>query len=223
MKKNFVVTIDGPAGAGKSTVSKALARELSAIYLDTGAIYRAFAFQVLAEGILPDDEEKLAELCSRIKIYLKNIDSTLHVFVNGKNVTQEIRSENIGLIASAVSAVPAVRERLLSVQRDAAGQGGLVADGRDMGTVVFPDARYKFFLDADQEERVRRRFKEIRAQGLDADCKKIALDLAVRDRQDTERSIAPLKPAHGAIVIDSTNMSVQEIVRKMISVIVADG
>ena len=165
MKKKFVVTIDGPAGAGKSTVSKALARKLSYIYLDTGALYRAFAYKVIKEGILPDDEKALAALCARIEIYLENIDGSLNVFVDGVNVTKMIRSEEVGLVASTVSAVSAVRERLLAIQRHAGERGGIVAEGRDMGTVVFPMADYKFYLDAGVEERIRRRHSELLIAG----------------------------------------------------------
>jgi cytidylate kinase len=219
MKKQFIVTIDGPAGAGKSTVSKALARKLSYIYLDTGALYRAFADKVLQEGILPYDEKELADLCSRIKINVKNIDGNLSVFIDGENVTKSIRSEQVGLVASTVSAVPAVRDRLLSIQRDVGEEGGVVAEGRDMGTVVFPNADYKFYLDADVEERIRRRYSELRVQGSSSDYKRIAADLVARDHQDQERDIAPLKASEDAIIVDSTRMTVLEVVEKMISII----
>jgi len=219
MKKKFIVTIDGPAGAGKSTVSKALARKLSYIYLDTGALYRAFAYKVLQEGILPYDKRELADLCSRIDINVKNIDGSLNVFIAGENVTKRIRGEQVGLVASTVSAVSAVRDRLLSIQRDAGKKGGVVAEGRDMGTVVFPNADYKFYLDADVEERIRRRYSEVRMQGSNRDYERIATDLVARDRQDQERDIAPLKASEDAIIVDSTRISVAEVVDKMISII----
>ena len=219
MNKKFIVTIDGPAGAGKSTVSKALARKLSYIYLDTGALYRAFAYKVIEEGILPEDEKALAALCARTEIYLENIDGSLNVFIDGINVTKRIRSEEVGLVASTVSAVSAVRERLLSIQRDVGAKGGVVAEGRDMGTVVFPMADYKFYLDAVIEERVRRRHIELQTRGSSADYKTVAGDLVVRDRQDQERKIAPLRASEDAIIVDSTCMSVAEVVEKMISII----
>ncbi len=219
MKKKFVVTIDGPAGAGKSTVGKALAGRLSYLYLDTGALYRAFAYKVIKEGILPDDEKALAALCARIDLYLDNIDGSLNVFIDGVNVTKMIRSEEVGLVASTVSAVSAVRERLLAIQRQAGERGGIVAEGRDMGTVVFPMAEYKFYLDAGVEERIRRRRTELFSQGGSVDYKRVAGDLVVRDRQDQERKIAPLKASEDAIILDSTSMSVAEVVEKMISVI----
>lgn len=219
MKKKLIITIDGPAGAGKSTVSKALARKLSYIYLDTGALYRAFAYKVLKEGLLPSDKKGLADLCSRIEIYLENIDGNLNVFVDGENVTKMIRSEEVGLLASTVSAVPIVRERLLSIQREVGEKRGVVAEGRDMGTVVFPYADYKFYLDADVQERIRRRYSELLIGRNSADYKTIAADLIARDRQDQERDAAPLKASEDAIIIDSTRMSVAEVVERIISII----
>jgi CMP/dCMP kinase len=219
MGRKFVVTIDGPAGAGKSTVSKALARRLSYVYLDTGALYRAFAYKVIQEGILPDDEKALGALCARVEIYLANLDGCLNVFIDGANVTGDIRSEEVGLVASTVSAVFAVRERLLSIQRNAGKRGGIVAEGRDMGTVVFPMADYKFYLDASTEERVRRRYSELLKKAGSADYETVAEDLIVRDRQDRGRKIAPLKASDDAIIVDSTCMSVAEVVEKMISII----
>jgi len=219
MNKKLIITIDGPAGAGKSTVSKVLARKLSYIYLDTGALYRAVAYKVLKEGLLPYDKRGLADLCSRIEIYLEDMDGSLNVFVDGKNVTKRIRSEEVGLVASTVSAVPAVRERLLSIQRDVGEKGGVVAEGRDMGTVVFPNADYKFYLDADVEERIKRRYGELLTRGNSIDYKGIAGDLVARDRQDRERDIAPLKASADAIIVDSTRMSVAEVVDRMISII----
>jgi cytidylate kinase len=219
VKEKLVITIDGPAGAGKSTVSKALARRLSYLYLDTGALYRAFAYKVIEDGILPGDEKVLAALCARIELHLDNIDGSLNVFVDGANVTKMIRCEEVGLVASRVSAVSAVRERLLAIQRQAGDRGGVVAEGRDMGTVVFPMADYKFYLDASVDERVRRRYAELRSQRGSVDYKKVAEDLVVRDRQDQERKIAPLKASEDATIVDSTKMSVAEVVEKMISII----
>ena len=168
---------------------------------------------------MPDDEKALAALCARIDLYLDNIDGSLNVFIDGVNVTKMIRSEEVGLVASTVSAVSAVRERLLAIQRQAGERGGIVAEGRDMGTVVFPMAEYKFYLDAGVEERIRRRRTELFSQGGSVDYKRVAGDLVVRDRQDQERKIAPLKASEDAIILDSTSMSVAEVVEKMISVI----
>ena len=219
MKTDLIITIDGPAGAGKSTVSKALARKLSFVYLDTGALYRAVAYKVLNEGILPDDEKALSDLCGRMKIYLKNVDGNLNVIIDGENVTEKIRNEEVGLLASRVSAIPVVRKTLLSIQREVGERGGIVAEGRDMGTVVFPDADCKFYLDANVEERVKRRYKELIARGNSADYEETERDLHVRDRQDQEREIAPLMASRDAMIVDSTNISVPEVVEKMMSII----
>jgi len=168
---------------------------------------------------LPYDKKELADLCSRIEINVENIDGSLNVFIDGENVTKRIRSEQVGVVASTVSAISAVRERLLSIQRDAGEKGGVVAEGRDMGTVVFPNADYKFYLDANVEERIRRRYSELLTRGSSADYKTIAGDLIARDRQDQERDIAPLKASEDAIIVDSTRMSVAEVVEKMVSII----
>lgn len=200
-------------------MSKVLAKKLSFIYLDTGALYRAVAYRVLDEGILLDDEKKISDLCSRLKINLKNVDGNLNVFVDNENVTDKIRTEEVGLLASHVSAIPAVRKTLLSIQREVGEKGGIVAEGRDMGTVVFPNADFKFFLDANIEERARRRYEELLMRGKIADYKETERDLNVRDRQDREREIAPLVASQDAVIINSTNMSVSEVVENLMSFI----
>ena len=219
MNKGLVVTIDGPAGAGKSTVSKALAQKLSYIYLDTGALYRAVAYKILEIRISPDNEKLLLDLCNCINIRLKNVDGNLNVFIDCENVTDKIRTEEVGMLASKVSAISIVREALLAIQREAGERGGIVAEGRDMGTVVFPNADCKFYLDADTEERVNRRYKELVMRSNEADYQETRRDLFVRDRQDRERKIAPLKISHDAIIIDSTNISISDVVEKMMSII----
>ncbi len=219
MRRGLVVTIDGPAGAGKSTVSKALAKKLSYVYLDTGALYRAVAYKILELGISPDNEKLLFDMCSHINIHLKNVDGNLNVFIDSENVTDKIRTEEVGLLASKVSAMSVVREALLAIQRDAGEKGGIVAEGRDVGTVVFPDADCKFYLDADTEERVNRRYNELVTRGNLTDYHEIKKDLIVRDQQDREREIAPLKASQDAIIIDSTNISISDVVEKMMSII----
>ena len=219
MLEKYVITIDGPAGAGKSTVAKALAEQLHYIYLDTGALYRAIAYRVLIENIHPDDHEEIAGLCHRINIDLKNVNAHMRVYVDDEDITDKIRTEKIGLLASKVSALPDVRKTLLSVQRESGKNGGVVVEGRDMGSVVFPEANFKFFLDASVEERSLRRYKELFIQENAIDFHNVKTDLMQRDKQDRERKIAPLIPPDGALVIDSTNMTLQDVIEKMLLVI----
>src|SRR4030042_1812242 len=182
MNRRPVVTIDGPAGAGKSTISRLLAERLSFIYLETGALYRAVALRLRSQG-WDGREDSLAALCRNIRVEMRKVGDRLRVFTEEDDVTEKIRSEEIGLQASRVSAVPAVREMLLSVQKEAAAGGGVVAEGRDMGSVVFPDAEVKFFLDASAEERAKRRYLELTAKGEAVHQRDIEEDLLLRDRQ----------------------------------------
>jgi len=218
-EKQFIITVDGPAGAGKSTVSNILARRLFYLYLDTGAIYRAFALKVAEAGISADDEKQLSGLCEKIEVSLKIVNGNFKIIVDDEDVTQKIRTQKTGMLASRVSAVPVVRKFLLSLQRETGEYGGIVAEGRDMGTVVFPDADFKFFLDANLEERSRRRFAELMERREDIDLGEIKRDLVVRDRQDSERRMAPLKPADDSIIIDSTDMSIMDVVERMMRII----
>ncbi len=221
MKKRFLITIDGPAGSGKSTVSRLLAKKLSYLYLDTGALYRAVAYQAMKEGISIVDQTAIADLCSRSGgIRLRRVDDALRVFVDAQDVTEMIRTEPIGLLASSLSAMPAVRSALLFIQRESGKNGGVIAEGRDMGTVVFPDADLKFFLDADAEERIRRRFEELVVRGEKVDYPSLKKDLLFRDRQDRERAIAPLKVPEGAIMIDSTGLAIDKVVETMLGLII---
>jgi cytidylate kinase len=216
MKKNLVITIDGPAGAGKSTVSKILAKKLNYIYLDTGALYRAMAYKALKLKISPDDVSTLADLCSNTTVILKNNGGQMKVSVDGENVEDKIRTEEVGLAASKISSFSVVREKLLNLQREAGIQGGIVAEGRDMGSVVFPHADYKFYLDAKLEERIKRRHKELSVKDASVKYKSIQEDMLTRDKQDKQRELAPLKAPDGAIIIDSDNLSAQKVVEKII-------
>jgi cytidylate kinase len=207
-----VITIDGPAGAGKSTVSKAVAAKLQYIYLDTGALYRALAHKALKNNINVRDADELAKLCSTTDIVLKNLDGKLTVYVDGENIDNKIRTEEVGLGASTISAFPVVREKLLSLQREAGARGGIVAEGRDMGSVVFPEAEFKFFLDADVEERIQRRHAEIVQKNGPAKRDAVTRDMQARDQQDSQRKIAPLTAASDAIIIDSTFLDVSQVV-----------
>lgn len=214
-----VITIDGPAGAGKSTVSKALADRLHYLYLDTGALYRGLAYKAQTNKINLHDPDELANLCSTTNITLKNIDGKMAVFVDGEDVGGRIRTEEVGLAASTISAFPVVRQKLLSLQREVGAQGGVVAEGRDMGSVVFPDAEFKFFLDAKREERVRRRHVELVEKNGSAGLAAVSKDLQARDDQDSQRKIAPLTAAPDAVIIDSTHMDVAQVVEEILKYI----
>ena len=212
----MVITIDGPAGAGKSTVSKIVAKRLGYLYLDTGALYRALAYKALKDKIILDDMDAINRLCSNTIISLNNIGGKIKVYVDGEDVGNKLRTEEIGLAASKISTFPVVRQRLLDLQREAGVRGGIVAEGRDMGSVVFPSADYKFFLDADLEERTRRRHNELLNKGNSAGIPAIRKDMLARDKQDSKRDIAPLKPTSSSIIIDSTKSSIPEVVEKII-------
>lgn len=211
-----VITIDGPAGAGKSTVSKALAARLQYMYLDTGALYRALAYKALKIVMDVNNPDELAKLCSTTDVTLKNINGKMTVFVDGEDVGDKIRTEEVGLAASTLSAFPVVREKLLALQREAGARGGIVAEGRDMGSVVFPDAKAKFFLDANIEERIRRRHEELVQKNRPAGLSAISRDMKARDHQDSQRKIAPLIAAPDAIIIDSTSLDVSQVVEIII-------
>ena len=218
MKKNgLVIAIDGPSGAGKSTAARILAERLGYIYIDTGAMYRAIGWKAKREGIDPDDEAKLADLCGRTEVTIKKDNSDPRFSVNGIDVTGEIRTHEMGMMASAVSKSPAVRARLLTLQRELGRGGGVVMDGRDIGTVVFPDADVKFYLEASAGERGKRRYLELKAKGMDVDLAQITKEIEERDRQDSGRALAPLKKADDALPIDSSAMSIYDVLDRMLS------
>jgi cytidylate kinase len=216
-KKGLVIAVDGPSGAGKSTAARLLAERLRYIYIDTGAMYRAVGWKVKGEGIDPADEAKMADLCNRTEVTIKKDNNDPRFFVDGIDVSGEIRTPEMGMTASAVSKSPAVRGRLLTLQRELGRHGGVVMDGRDIGTVVFPNADVKFYLDASADERGKRRCLELRAKGMDVDCAQITREIEERDRQDSGRTIAPLKKADDALLIDSSAMSIDEVLDRMLS------
>jgi CMP/dCMP kinase len=219
MKKGLVITIDGPAGVGKSTVSKALAERLTYTYLDTGALYRAMAYMFLKNEINMSDETAMDNILKNTSIHLDHLGSHYRIFVNDEDVTDKIRTENIALIASQASSIARVRSALLDIQRRAGSNGGIVAEGRDMGTVVFPDADVKFFLDASDYERTKRRHDEFLSRGETIDWRELAENMAQRDKQDRGRPIAPLRAHPDAIIIDSTTLSVPDVIKKMMTAI----
>ncbi|MCX7634116.1 MAG: (d)CMP kinase [Syntrophales bacterium] len=220
MSDKMLITIDGPAGSGKSTVAKVLAAKLSYTYLDTGALYRAVAFKIATTQTDWRNEEILCSLLKETVISVDNEGGGFRVFVDGEDVSNLIRSEAIGILASRISAHPLVREALLGLQRSIGRRGGVVAEGRDMGTVVFPWAEVKFYLDASVDERARRRYGELIARGEKVQFQDIIEDIRIRDRQDTQRDIAPLKPHREAIIINTTSLTVEDVVMVMMDAIV---
>jgi cytidylate kinase len=214
--KPLLITIDGPAGAGKTTVSRNLASRLGYRYLDTGALYRAVAFKVIENKVSSDHD--LEELCRKLTINFVQKDGVFRLFCNGEDVTDKIRTEKISMMASKISAKPFVRKALLSLQREIGEKKDVVAEGRDMGTVVFPDADIKFFLDASVETRALRRFNELGLRSSQA-LSQVENQIRKRDKNDSSRDVAPLKAAHDAITIDSTTLSAEQVVEQMLQYI----
>jgi cytidylate kinase len=213
--KRLIVAIDGPAGAGKSTVAKRLAKELGYTYMDTGAMYRAFAWKVRQGGIDLDDEKQLREALRRTNIELSEHEGSPRVSLDGRDVTAEIRTPELSQWASKISALGPVRERMVELQRAMGSRGGVVAEGRDIGTVVFPQAEVKVFLTAGPEERARRRFAELKGQGKTVSLDDTLGEMVARDRRDQERALAPLRRAEDAVAIDSTGCNVDQVMERI--------
>jgi cytidylate kinase len=206
-----VITIDGPGGSGKGTLSRLLAKQLGWHWLDSGAIYRLTALAALRSGVDLDDVAALVEQARTLAAsFGESADGEASVFLDGEDVTAELRTEAAGEAASRIAAYPEVREALLQRQRDFRQAPGLVADGRDMGTVVFPDAELKLFLTASIEERAERRYKQLKAQGFDISIDALFREISARDDRDMNRSVSPLRPADDAVIIDSSAMSIEE-------------
>ena len=218
-KNGLIVAIDGPSGAGKSTITRRLADQLSYIYIDTGAMYRALALAVQRAGISIDDQEKVVELCRRAELSFRVEDGVSRIILNGEDVADQIRTPEISLLTSCIASMKAVRELLLVKQRQMGQGGGVILEGRDIGTVVFPDADVKFFLSATAEERGRRRYLELRGKGVQVDLARTVDEVVARDLQDENRDHAPLRQAEDAIAVDSTCLSIGEVVDGMVQII----
>ena len=215
----MIVAIDGPSGAGKSTLAKRIAKEFGLTYLDTGAMYRALALKVLRHGLDLTDQESLTRVVGSTEIDLREREGKLEVLLDGKEVSDLIRTPEVSQMASRVSALPVVRRRMLELQRARGQRGGVVAEGRDIGTVVFPQAEVKIYLDASTEERARRRFDELCAAGRTVNLEDTLREMEQRDRRDSERDLAPLRKAEDALAIDSSGLSAEVVAARAIEVI----
>lgn len=213
MKDIPVITLDGPGGSGKGTISRILARHLDWHFLDSGALYRLVGLAAGRHGVALDDETALGRLAGALDVRFAAEDGgPTKIFLEDSDVTEELRSESVGAAASAVAVLPSVRRALVERQRAFRRPPGLVADGRDMGTVIFPDARLKIYLDASPEERARRRYKQLKDKGMDVSLVRLLKDIEERDRRDRERAVAPMKPAADAVIIDTTRMDIAAVV-----------
>lgn len=207
------IAIDGPAGAGKSSIAKLVAKDLDFIYVDTGAMFRAMAYFFLTNGVDPRDEEAVSSKCAGIRIRIEYEEGVQHIYLNDEDVSTEIRQEEVGKNASVIASYPVIRTKLLELQRAMAEEHDVIMDGRDIGTVVLPDAEAKIFLTASSRVRAERRYKELREKGVDCDLDQIEEDIIERDRQDMNREIAPLKQAEDAVFVDTSYMSIEEVVK----------
>ena len=214
----FNVAIDGPAGAGKSTIAKAAAKELGFIYVDTGALYRAIAYNAVTKGVI-DDTQKIIDMLTDTNVELKHVDGVQAVYLNGDDVSAYIRTPEISMGASKVSAIPQVREFLLNLQRDIAQKNNVIMDGRDIATVVLPNADVKIFLFASPECRAQRRYKELMEKGEDVTLEDVLADVNQRDYQDSHREIAPLKPSDDSVMADTSKLNLEESIQLIINII----
>ena len=212
----YNVAIDGPAGAGKSTIAKQVAKENGYIYVDTGAMYRGLAIHFLNLGIDPKDTEKIIEACKDVEVTIGYESGIQQIYVNGENVTAKLRTEEVGNMASMTSAIPEVRGKLLELQRTLAREKDVIMDGRDIGTCILPNADVKIFLTASAEERARRRYLELQSKGDNTPYDVVLADIKERDYRDTHRDIAPLKQAEDAVYLDTSNMTIEEAAAKVV-------
>ena len=222
-KKSFNIAIDGPAGAGKSTIAKMVAKKLGFIYVDTGAMYRAMALYFIRSGFDAENESGITDACRRAQITICHKDGEQRVLLNGEDVSGLIRTEEVGNMASAVSVYPGVRAHLLELQRGLAADGDVIMDGRDIGTAILPNADAKIFLTADPKVRAMRRFRELTEKGIVCNLEEIEQDIIERDRRDENRAAAPLKQAKDAVLLDSSEMTIEQVVDQIISTAVSHG
>ena len=214
---SYSIAIDGPAGAGKSTIAKRIAKKMNYIYVDTGAMYRAMALYLIHSQVDGRDTEAIARACQSADISIEYRNGEQVVLLNGENVNVHLRTEEVGNMASVSSAVPAVREKLVELQQELAAKADVVMDGRDIGTVVLPHADVKVYLTAGSRTRANRRFLELKEKGEDADLEKIEQDIIERDYRDMHRETSPLRQAEDAVLVDSSNMTIDEVVERIIS------
>jgi cytidylate kinase len=219
MKEKLIITIDGPAGSGKSTVSKILAERLNYMYINTGAMYRVVALESKRRDIDPEDETGLAQICSGLEISFGTEDGNLKVFSHGIDVTGEINTPEMSILASKVSSKGVVRSAMVALQRKMGRERGVILEGRDAGTVVFPQAQVKFYLDATLEERGRRRYKELLSRKQKVELAQVIQETEKRDFDDSHRTLAPLKRAEDAVLIDSSELTVEEVIDMMLTII----
>lgn len=215
MSKKLIIAIDGPAAAGKSSAAKGLAKRLGYLYLDSGSLYRAMAWKMLQEKVNPEDQPEIERRCQPLEIELRLRGETTEIWIDQVNVTPYLRVPEVTRASSVISAFPGVRKKLLSIQRSIGSAGGVVVEGRDIGTVVFPDADVKFYLDADTPVRGMRRFKEFQEKGVAADLLTTTREIEERDLKDSRRAVAPLKRGVDAVVIDSTPLQLHEVIERM--------
>lgn len=212
----YNVAIDGPAGAGKSTIAKLVAKEKGYIYVDTGAMYRGLAIHFLKKGIVAGETDKIVEACKDAEVTIRYEEGAQQVYLNGRNITARLREEAVGNMASKSSVIPEVRAKLLELQRELAKEQDVIMDGRDIGTCVLPDADVKVFLTASVETRAKRRYDELTEKGVACNLEEIAKDIKERDERDSTREIAPLKKAEDAVLVDSSRMTIDEVVRTIV-------
>lgn len=222
-EQRLIITIDGPSGVGKSSAAKLLAARLGYIYMESGGLYRALGWQALQEGIDPANIAAINDLCARIQISVRNVEGQSKILIGQKDVTDELKTPALDLISSKISGIPIVRQRLLDLQRQVGAKGGIVIEGRDIGTVVFPDAHIKFYLDAAVETRARRRYEELNKRGHNTNVAMVQEEIQARDLRDMKRQVAPLKMPDDAIYLDTTHLTLDQVVDRMMGAIQGKG